>query len=706
LNFKKMLNPETSDEQRLRHIPLSEEKRDEEMGYIQAPGVATTTGTPAPGTYMTTTTAAQTYSAPAVGVSVKQNVTPSPRHDYVTQEATKTGQTQQGGVLHAFATRSTGKFFFALHAAIVLFSFLVLVSSALVENRGIAAGTGKFVQYEVTIAQISFAVSLGSLVMERLGLLEHRPVRVALSAFQVFLWVPALVLMTFFGSFRTPLNNANGFFGAWGAVTASAIVFMHESERSRKKPLSSAAPRTSLLLLFFFSLMIMGSGIVLFTTFKNSSEGFNRPEVPRNYTVFSIAFGAITAGLALVMLLILDTTNAMVLSILATIFWCWIVTGVLILTFAAPFRTATGNGYYSCLFTLVASFGLLVSLRKASSARAPSASSGTNGNTSAAYTTNTTMGNVGTTPAAGVSAPHTGTTTSTTANASRTAGRGTGTSYDDDEYSRAVPFFEHLRIATLAGLVVMVSAILVCRGGGGCQGNMQRFEVAAGAVPLGLGLIFIVLELFGLYKISPWAKMFFAFVLLCWWIAAFTVLTFFGSFKTPILQNSIYANGFFFTWIGLTVSSLAFAEALKEHSRLSDPPNPMVAKSGFLLLVILGSAIELGAAIRWWYERGNNSLTIYALAVGCVGIALAVMTYLVMACTYSRHETQDSLYNGMLYLLTVWFAIATLVLTFKNGFWNQAVDNGFFSLYFTTGACLLALSGIWKGHDDVDDDDD
>jgi hypothetical protein len=228
---------------------------------------------------------------------------------------------------------------------------------------------------------------------------------------------------------------------------------------------------------------------------------------------------------------------------------------------------------------------------------------------------------------------------------------------------------------------------------------MQRYEIAAGVVPLGLGLIFVLLEAFGLYRISSWARIVFAFLMLGWWIAAFTVLTFFGTFTSPLLNNVLYANGFFFSWIGLVFACLAFAEAMKERARLSEPPNPMTAKSGFLLLVILGSAIEIGAAIDTYYDLGSSNLSIYALALGSVSIGLSLILYLVMACTRTKYEAQDSLYNGMLYLLTIWWAVGTMVLTFSE-FWNRAVDNGFFSAYFTTGACLLALSGIWKGHDE------
>jgi hypothetical protein len=257
-----------------------------------------------------------------------------------------------------------------------------------------------------------------------------------------------------------------------------------------------------------------------------------------------------------------------------------------------------------------------------------------------------------------------------------------------------------LRVVTFSSLVVLIAACLVCRREGGCDGNIQRFEVAAGAVPLGFGLIFVLLEAFGLYRLGSWLKIGFGLFMLLWWIAAFVVLTFFGTFKTPLLQNTWYANGFFFTWIALVFSCLMFAEGLKEHSVKSNPPSALIAKSGFLLLIILGSAIEIGAGIRWYYAVGSIALSIYSIVLGAVSIAFVILLFLIMMCT--RSDTQDSIYNGMLYLLTLWWAAGAMILTFQN-YWNEAVDNGFFSVYFTTGACLLALSGIWR-HDDHDRD--
>jgi len=216
-----------------------------------------------------------------------------------------------------------------------------------------------------------------------------------------------------------------------------------------------------------------------------------------------------------------------------------------------------------------------------------------------------------------------------------------------------------------------------------------------------LCLIVVLLEGFGLYRIASGAKIGFALLILLWWIAAFTVLTFFGTFTSPVVQQSTwYANGFFFSWVALTFSCLAFAAALKESAMKSDPPNPLTAKSGFLLLVILGSAIEIGAGIRWYYENISWTLSVYAISLGSVSIFLVLVIYAVMAGTRKNYETHDSMYNGLLYLLTVWWAIGTMVLTFQS-FWDEAIDNGFFSVYFTTGACLLALSGIWR-HDEDD----
>jgi len=247
---------------------------------------------------------------------------------------------------------------------------------------------------------------------------------------------------------------------------------------------------------------------------------------------------------------------------------------------------------------------------------------------------------------------------------------------------------------TFAGMVVMIAAALVCSKTS-CSSAMSRYEIAAGAVPLAFGLVFVVLDVIGLY-IHHIVKIVFASILLGWWIAAFTVLTFFGSFRTPVWGFSFYANGFFFSWVGLIASALAFAESLKECAMKSEPPNPAIPKSGFLFVVIIGSTIELGAAIHWFYRlAATTSLTIYALSLGSVSIFLVLVIYFVLICTRRNYDIHDSMHNAGLYMLTLWWAVGTLVLTF-DGFWVQALDNGYFSVIFTLGACLLALSGIWE----------
>jgi len=204
-----------------------------------------------------------------------------------------------------------------------------------------------------------------------------------------------------------------------------------------------------------------------------------------------------------------------------------------------------------------------------------------------------------------------------------------------------------------------------------------------------------ILDVFGVY-INPVGKVVFGSIMVGWWIAAFTVLTFFGSFQTPVWRWAYYANGFFFSWVGLISSSLIFAESLRICGMKKDPPNPALPKSGFLFVVIIGSLIELGSAIRWYYrEPATTSLTIYALALGSVSIFLVIILYSVLICTRQNYELHDSMHNGGLYILTIWWAVGTLVLTF-DGFWVQAVSNGYFSVMFTLTACLLALSGIWE----------
>jgi len=336
---------------------------------------------------------------------------------------------------------------------------------------------------------------------------------------------------------------------------------------------------------------------------------------------------------------------------------------VLVITFLDPFLTAVGNGYYSCLFALLASFGLLVSLR-----RADQESSGPNA---------------------------------------------TAQSEEDRETLATAMFFVFMRGLMIASLVVLVSSSLVCRDNGGCQGNIQRFQVAVGAVSLFFTLIIVLLELVGVFRVAGVFKTVISLVLLLYWIAGFIVLTFYGSFQSPTIVLPIgsgtnngdvtprYANGFFFTWVGVICAALAFAEALKDHARLSDPPNPLVAKTGFLLVIMGGSAIELGAALKYYYDTSFSSLSIYAISLGVSSIGLVFILFLILLCTQHNYTAHDTTYNAMMYLLTLWWALGALILTF-DGLWPSAVNNGYFSTFFTLGTCLLALSGVWRTGDEDD----
>jgi hypothetical protein len=403
--------------------------------------------------------------------------------------------------------------------------------------------------------------------------------------------------------------------------------------------------------------MLMGSGLRVFTASTGQvPPGFEQPNgssvFPFNYTVLAIATGAITAFFSIVYLMFLDSMPSATMVGLGTLLWVWVAVCTLILTFVSPFIAAFGNGYYSCFFTLLASFGLLISLRRGDR--------------------------------------------QSDANASNRVSATSAT------------FFLFVRGGTFAGLVVLIAACLVCRDSGGCSGNIQRFQIAAGAVSLGLGLIVVLLEAFGLYRVQSGVKIAFALIWLGWWIGCFIVLTFYGSFQSPAIlpvvgqqqQNTnLYANGFFFTWVGVIFACLAFAEALKERGRMSDPPSPLTAKTGFLLLVIAGSAIELGAGLKWYYDTSNTVLSRYAISLGVVSIGLVLILFIILIALRSNYEAHDSMYNIGLYILTIWWAIGALVLTYQN-FWSTATDNGYFSVFFTLGTCLLALSGMWRTEED------
>jgi len=547
--------------------------------------------------------------------------------------------------------RSSTRFFFAFHCGIVFFSFLVLVSSALQEDQ-IASNAPfivtHFVQYQLGCAQLSFAVSLWAIIWERLGLLENRPVRLVLSAFQLFFWFPSLVIGTIYGTVVSPVFTANGYFGSWGAFTAATIVFVYGSERFSGDKNVSPVPKISLVLLFFYSLMIMLGALVLFTRLKNSPGGFNNPNAPFNYVVLYISVGSSSAFLSLVFLLIMDKLPTRTRVILGTILWLWVGTGVATLTFGFPNRFAVGNGYYAGLFAVLASNGLLMSLRRARLHRG---------------LLNLSL-------------------------------------RERKELMSTAMFFGAFRGVTFSSMVVMISAILTCSDQSGCANTTQRYQIAGGAIPFVIGFCFVVPQALQIVHISAGVRLILAILFWSWWVAAFTVMTFFGAFQTPAFITGFYANGFFFCWIALTYASMALAEGVKgkfattgEDGRLS---NPVAGKFGFLLLILVGSTIELGAAIRAYFDSNHSQYSIYALSVGSISIVMVLIVFVTLAVTQSDRDRNRLMYEIGLRSLAIWWLAGTLILTF-GGLFNAAVDNGYFSLFYTLGACVLGLSGIWRG---------
>jgi hypothetical protein len=329
-----------------------------------------------------------------------------------------------------------------------------------------------------------------------------------------------------------------------------------------------------------------------------------------------------------------------------TFMWLYVGSGVATLTFGFPNRFAVSNGFYAGLFAILASNGLLMSLRRARFHR-------------------------------GLLKLNSG---------------------EHRGLINANLFFAFLRGTTFSSMVVMITAILVCTDKNGCANNFERYQITAGGAPFIIGFGFILLELFRIYHIGPVFRLVLAVLFFAWWIAAFTSLTFFGSFQTPAFPSGFYANGFIFCWLSLMFACLCFAQAVKGCATGGRSPHPYIGRLGFLCLIILGSTIELGSAIRSYFDFPESfaAYSKYAISLGTVSIGMALVLMVAMGVTHaSDKDLTNSIFVAGLYFLTLWWALGTLVLTFS-GFWGSATHNGYFSLFFTFGACLLGLSGIWS----------
>jgi len=244
----------------------------------------------------------------------------------------------------------------------------------------------------------------------------------------------------------------------------------------------------------------------------------------------------------------------------------------------------------------------------------------------------------------------------------------------------------------------MVSAILIPRDSSNPDNSygssLIRYEIAVGAVSVFVSLLVLLLDGFGLFKLAGVSKLIIGAFQFLWWIAAFIVLTYFGSFTSPTNPNAIYANGFFFTWAGLIFAALAFVEGLR--GSVSGSSSILSSRIGLLVIIAVGSLIEMGAAISWYYNPVTAqfvALVRYALALGPVSVFLVLVMFCISMATRSSDDMHDSLFNLGLLLLTIWWALGLLILTFDR-LWPIAIDNGYFSVYFTFGACLFALSGL------------
>jgi hypothetical protein len=158
-----------------------------------------------------------------------------------------------------------------------------------------------------------------------------------------------MISLTFFGPYVTT-TDANGYFGTWLSYAASISMLATSSEMFRKSidKLSTGVSRKPVLFLFIASAIEIGASINTCVPQSNCNGLY----------AFAVALGSVSAILALILIPLLSRLQPKHIRMFAIFFCLWWVIGGMIVTFDKPFRSL-GNGYFSVLAAIIASFYLL-----------------------------------------------------------------------------------------------------------------------------------------------------------------------------------------------------------------------------------------------------------------------------------------------------------------------------------------------------------
>jgi hypothetical protein len=240
-------------------------------------------------------------------------------------------------------------------------------------------------------------------------------------------------------------------------------------------------------------------------------------------------------------------------------------------------------------------------------------------------------------------------------------------------------------LLSCSSLIVLIASGLHCPGG--CT-DIIAYQISLSAISLFFALLVVGLQT---YEVETGFYQILAIFQFLWWIAGFVVLTFFGSFQSP----TGLANGFFFTWISLALSTLLVFDSSQIGEFVFEEKSKR--RSAVLLLLLGGSLINIGIGVRY-YQTCLGSLTcasevpisIYSFCLGVISTSVVILLFGLPFIAQSCSTQIDSSYSAILYFFTIWWLLGAFVMSFySTSNWQNANDNGYFSLYFNLGLSLF-----------------
>lgn len=207
--------------------------------------------------------------------------------------------------------------------------------------------------YEVAVGAFSFAIAFIAFLLHFFGWLHNVTHQAIVSTFLFVWWVAGVIILTFFGDFQST-QNANGYFGAWGAFIMSAFALVAVSPRFEEaidRNLHAHSIRKPLFFIALASAVVMGAAIAPCSPHQNC----------RGYSLYALIVGTFSLLVALVFLLIPTRLERSLMRYVAWFFLLWWAFGTGVLTLGGPFRQ-TGNGYFGSFAALLSTIGLFRAL--------------------------------------------------------------------------------------------------------------------------------------------------------------------------------------------------------------------------------------------------------------------------------------------------------------------------------------------------------